>query len=540
MNRLVCQLKPYIQPFERTLALQELASLSRAVPQKASDENGNDNLFMVSSKITADELAAQVTYWESIGAGPTLLTQQVLRESTQELARRRTVSEIGPSTALSLGSDIRVPHRRCLRYGPHGIHEYRGKFFPQLVRALINISGAPQRGIVADPMCGSGTTLVEAVLAGRLGIGLDLNPFSSLLAETKCSLLRADPDELMEAFRSVRDKLQKPAKSTGRSHDLPYFSKLPPTDQDYLIRWISPDALAELDRIASLVESTPSTSAKALMKIALSNIIRPVSWQKTEDLRVRREMRDGRSPIEAFLSDLENSVKSITALLLQLTRAELGLHEVSCGSALDATSVWEEYKGEIDTIITSPPYATALPYLDTDRLSLSYLGLLERPKQRALDASMIGNREVTTRQHRELWARFKAQSHQLPNSVSALIEDIHQRNSTSNVGFRRKNLAALLAKYFFDMRAVLSEIRDLLRPGSTAYVVVGTNHTVAGNKKVAIDTASLLVDVGKSVGLDSGDHIPMELLVSRDIFRRNTIASERIVVLSKPAQSASV
>ena len=148
---------------------------------------------------------------------------------------------------------------------------------------------------------------------------------------------------------------------------------------------------------------------------------------------------------------------------------------------------------------------------------------------------MIGNREVTTRQHRELWARFEAQSHQLPSSVSTLVEDIHYRNATSNVGFRRKNLAALLAKYFFDMRAVLSETWDLLRPGSTAYVVVGTNHTVAGNKKIAINTASLLVDVGESVGFDSGDHIPMELLVSRDIFRRNSIASEQIVILKKPA-----
>ena len=371
MNRLICQLKPYIQPFERTLALQELASLSRAVPQKSPDKNGNDNLFTVSSEITADELAEQVTYWERIGVGSTLLTKQVLRESTQELARRSRVSDIGPSATLSLGSDIRVPRRRCLRYGPHGIHEYRGKFFPQLVRALINISETPQRGIVADPMCGSGTTLVEAVLANRLGIGLDLNPFSSLLAETKCSLLKADPDELMEAFRSVQEELQKPAKSIGPSINLPYLSKLPPTDQDYLVRWISPDALAELDRIAILVESTPSPSAKALMKIALSNIIRPVSWQKTGDLRVRREILDGPRPIEVFLVNLENSVKSITALLLQLTRAELGPHEVSCGSALDATSVWEEYKGQIDTVITSPPYATALPYLDTDRLSLS-------------------------------------------------------------------------------------------------------------------------------------------------------------------------
>ncbi len=143
MNRLICQLKPYIQPFERILALQELASLSHAVPQKATGENGNDNLFMVSSKTTADELAAQVTYWERIGVESAPLTRQVLRESTQEIARRSEVSDISPDNSLLLGSEVRAPQRRCLRYGPHGIHEYRGKFFPQLVRVLINVSGTP-------------------------------------------------------------------------------------------------------------------------------------------------------------------------------------------------------------------------------------------------------------------------------------------------------------------------------------------------------------------------------------------------------------
>ena len=44
----------------------------------------------------------------------------------------------------------------------HGLHPYLGKFPPQLAEALIR-RHCPEGGLVLDPFCGSGTTLVEAV-----------------------------------------------------------------------------------------------------------------------------------------------------------------------------------------------------------------------------------------------------------------------------------------------------------------------------------------------------------------------------------------
>ncbi len=63
----------------------------------------------------------------------------------------------------------KLPNKRCLRYATHGLHEYRGKFFPQLVRALMNIVKLPKSGVVLDPS--SGMTLVEARLSGRTTYG---------------------------------------------------------------------------------------------------------------------------------------------------------------------------------------------------------------------------------------------------------------------------------------------------------------------------------------------------------------------------------
>ena len=83
------------------------------------------------------------------------------------------------------------------------------------------------------------------------------------------------------------------------------------------------------------------------------------------------------------------------------------------------------------------------------------------------------------------------------------------------------------------MQTVFEGMYLALKPGSHAYVVIGNNHTTAGNKRVEIDTTTLLSDLAKSVGFTPLESIPMEMLVSRDIFRKNAVASEFILDLQK-------
>src|SRR5207248_3747042 len=131
-----------------------------------------------------------------------------------------------------------------------------------------------------------------------------------------------------------------------------------------------------------------------------------------------------------------------------------------------------EYRRKADVIITSPPYATALPYLDTDRLSLCFLGLLPRVQHRERDQAMIGNREITDRTRRDYWGAFKSTGNGLPRSVKKLISEIQTLNQSRDVGFRRRNLPSLLYKYFHDMRQVFVGMREILKPGASAFVVV--------------------------------------------------------------------
>lgn len=531
MPKLACCLKPYIQPFERKLALAELSTLAKAKPRPIVSTCDRGPQFVVDSALPATGLANRLAYWEHVIGRERITTTQVLREATVNAVRNGIpVEQI--ASLLPFGEDAPLPNKRCLRYGPHGVHEYRGKFFPQLAKALMNMADLPKKATVADPMCGSGTTLVEAVLAGHEAIGLDYNPLSAMMARTKCAILFVAPKDLAAAYRTVRDSLV----SRGlRAHKqkLGYFSSLPECDQSYLRKWFSEDVLLDLDEIAQLLGSLKAGPIKDLMWLSLSNILRAVSWQKEDDLRVRKEVRPDADidPAKEFLEELGRSVRTILAFLHQNREPRLGSFGILGEDARRAGEIWKAKS--VDIVITSPPYATALPYLDTDRLSLIYLGLLSRPDHRRKDMGMIGNREITEKWRKGYWERFQADKHTMPKGVSSLVERIAALNADSDAGFRKRNLPSLLVKYFFDMRDVFAGIARVLRSGASAYVVVGNNHTVAGGKRVEIPTAELLADIAESVGLETGEHISMEMLLSRDIFRKNAVASETILAFKR-------
>jgi site-specific DNA-methyltransferase (cytosine-N4-specific) len=506
--------------------MAELHALAQSEPIPVRSQSGDPVLFSLVPSINAENLARNLAYWEMVDSGESLMTTQVLRERTVNVVRNGVAPKEIP--ILLQAKEIGLPNRRCLRYGTHGIHEYRGKFFPQLVRSLINIARVPKRGLVADPMCGSGTTCVESILGEYRTIGLDMNPLSVLMARVKCSLLSVDADFLASAYEDLRARLLRPA--ARRMARLTYLNSLPDRDQEYLLAWFSEQVLQDLDEVARAILET-DVRVRDFFWLCLSNILRAVSWQKDDDLRVRKEVRADTEidPIREFLEEMGRSVRMVLAFLHQNAGSAIGGFEIKEGDARGLASFWKQRKGKIDAIITSPPYATALPYLDTDRLSLCYLGLLSRPAHRKRDQEMIGNREISDRQRVAYWNLFEDSHNGLPKSVSALIGKVSTLNAKIEVGFRRRNLPALLTKYFLDMQRVLEGVKEVLRPGCPAYVVVGNNHTIAGGQRVEIETATLLVDIAKAVGLVAEQRVPMEMLVSRDIFKSNAVASEEIL-----------
>jgi hypothetical protein len=82
-------------------------------------------------------------------------------------------------------------HGEDSSYASHDVHAFAAKFPPQLPRAFIRGLTAPG-DFVLDPMMGSGTTIVEALLEGRRGIGLDIDPLALRVSQAKTIPMSVD------------------------------------------------------------------------------------------------------------------------------------------------------------------------------------------------------------------------------------------------------------------------------------------------------------------------------------------------------------
>jgi len=78
--------------------------------------------------------------------------------------------------------------QRAARYLPAST-AHPAKMLPELARRIV-AEYSPPGGLVVDPMCGIGTTLVEATRLGRDAVGVELEPRWANLA--RANLARAN------------------------------------------------------------------------------------------------------------------------------------------------------------------------------------------------------------------------------------------------------------------------------------------------------------------------------------------------------------
>jgi len=507
-------LKSYIQPFERFLAADELESLLRGSNGQAlfSTEAPSQVLFPDSASI--DSLISRLAYWERITTWQDHPTFQVRLESEK------------PPGEVRLNASFVYHRSRRLRYGPHGIHEYRGKFFPQLVKSLINIAALKPGDIVIDPMCGSGTTNCEARSMGMRTLGLDMNPLSLRITQAKTDILDLKPTTLSRRANEIATAVSSQVLDDNTPEIIDHV------DKDYLLRWFHPKTLSEVLQALATIRTLTRGKMRNVFEISLSNIIRSVSWQKNVDLRVRKQVTpyEPETVSKALSAELSRTGDKLCSYLSNFPNTfKPPRADIRLGDTRKIVDVFPDFVGTCDLLITSPPYAMALPYIDTDRLSLSILGLLKRPDQKLTERELIGNREVTERERKELWQRYEERKSGLPRSVQTLIKTIALHNHEDGVGFRRRNLPALLGKYFLDMQDAMNASLQMMKPGSYAFFVVGNNSTQVNGERLEIETDKLLWELGKHVGWKQCHFLDMELLPSRDIFSKNRGTAESIL-----------
>lgn len=425
--------------------------------------------------------------------------------------------------------------RKDPKYVTHGLHPYKGKFYPQLAKSLINISGVEPSGIVFDPFCGSGTTLLESYLHGLTPYGCDMNPIAAKIAKAKIGILDLEPSLVAESVDIINSRINSAPKRLSDSMDC--FAT---TTHEEIISWFPGPVIRKLNWTLKNIRSVSAGVLQDFLEVILSSIVRDVSQQDPGDLRIRRR----KTPLEdadviglfqaALKSQYERlerfwSVRGYSPFVFQQSHVVEG----------DSRN-WEDVnlggiKSEmVDLIITSPPYATALPYIDTDRLSILLICGLDASSRRPIEQSLTGSREITTSARKELEESIMSKTFDgLPDEILKFLRKLSNRMDTGNAGFRRRNMPALLFRFFVDMHQVISNMNRSLKHGKDAFVVMGDNYTSDGKSKIPIPTTQFVSNIAEHVGMKVVDEISISVTTDNMIHAKNFIKENVVLRLRR-------
>ena len=268
-------------------------------------------------------------------------------------------------------------------YLTHSIHPYPAKFIPQIPNALIR-EFTKVGDTVADVFCGSGTTLVEALLLGRNAIGVDANPLACLISAAKTSRLGLGDRAALMGVATKADQLAADLVVMGESSlwkEHPFKSAAPRPDSEALSFWFDAFVVEELAEVLSWCQGLSSETARTVALVAFSSIVVNVSHQDSDTRYVRRNKN--LVPGDAALR-FARAIRSAAAAVEEFTARVP--EDVECHIHL-ANILEKPAVADFDLLVCSPPYPNAFSYHLYHMTRMLWLGL----DQRRFKAEEIGS-----------------------------------------------------------------------------------------------------------------------------------------------------
>jgi len=356
-----------------------------------------------------------------------------------------------------------------------------------------------------------------------------MNPLAVLISKAKVGVAT---ESAVILDRLMKDFFDRIGQDRSSPVDLEYFK---PELRPEIESWFPLPVAYRLGWLLAMIQRVPHTTANLVLQVLLSSIVREVSQQAPEDLRIRRRKKPiADAPV---LDLLRVRIKSFRERLrhfagrMSCAPVVLNPGNVVLGDSRLPVTFQGLTTAPFDCIVTSPPYATALPYIDTDRLSLLILFGLDSTTRARIEEDLTGSREIRERQRRELEAAVSVGLENRLGSKAAaeVIRKIHTLNNHSAVGFRRRNMAALLVRYFTDMKSTFLNLAKVVRPGAQLFFVIGDNRTIAGNRPVVIPSAKALTEMGSSIGWRLRDSLPISVTREAPMHSRHAITENVIL-----------
>ena len=289
----------------------------------------------------------------------------------------------------------------------HSLHPYPCKFPSSVASRFIT-----EKGVLLDPYCGSGTTLLEGAIRGLDVFGFDCNPIAQLIS--KCKLVELTSSEV-KSLKTIETSIL-----DGTLHESIGLYSLP--DFPGKDHWFSNSTQEEFSVLLSELSRFDRESSQWLvLATVISSLVVTFSNQDSETRYAAVEKNHKRG-------DLLNSAgkklyKTLNALedrgSLRSAKREVFLGDIRNGIDLPDNFVTQ--------VITSPPYANTMDYYLYHKQRMNLLGY---------DFKITQNREIGSR-----------------HEFSSKRQDVGKWNNDYLIGMR--------------------EIARVLSPGGRAIFVIG-------------------------------------------------------------------
>lgn len=337
---------------------------------------------------------------------------------------------------------------------------YKEGYAPDLVWDLLERLKVPAGGMVLDPFCGTGTTLLAARERGYDAVGYDILPLGVFVSNTK--LVRDyDIELLRENILAVTAK--KFGSTTLKWPQLGFIDM-----KQVFSKYAAGDLLFFKERITEVADE----KSRNFLFLALLSIVLAASNVKRDGGVLRVVSKENRPPVRfLFKHKLKRMYKEVK-------KAEPypagGVAEARVG---DARNLHLEPES-IDACITSPPY---LNWVDYTKIYGPELALL-------LDTSA----DIRSLSKKSLRSHVGADDRMEPTHNSETVREIVAKMTTASFA----KTPQVVEGYFDDMYAVMERVYYALKEGGTASFVV--SNTCLPDMTVDVDT--ILAELGEQIG----------------------------------------
>lgn len=362
--------------------------------------------------------------------------------------------------------------RAHTRYLTHGYYTYPAKFIPQLAARLIR-ELTRENDIVVDPFMGSGTTIVEALVQARVGVGVDINPVAYLIARVKSTPL--EPTALQRAYAKIAADLKAPKRG-----------KVAAPDHARIDYWFPQKQKEDLAFLLQRINAIRDHATRDFFLVAFAQILKACSIWLQRSVKPTRDLhKTPADPFAAFLRQARYMLKqnqlfwdTVPARVRDAARVN-AYRIVQCADARRLPV----NDGAASLVVTSPPYVTSYEYADLHQLAalwFAYYQALPEFRKRFIGTASSERTSIDLK--------------------SALAERI-----CAELGGTKK--AREVRNYFADMLECFSEMRRVLKSGGKACIVIG-NTELHG---VKILNAQVFIEQLRAIGFETQRIIKREI-----------------------------